>query len=142
VKLIGVEAGGRGPRLGDHAATLSQGRPGVLHGSLSYVLQTDDGQTADVHSVSAGLDYPGVGPEHAYWKEIGRVDYVSITDKEALEAFQLVAQHEGILPALESAHAFAQAAKTAPSMGKDQVLIVNCSGRGDKDCQEVARLIS
>jgi tryptophan synthase beta chain len=142
VKLIGVEAGGRGPNLGEHAATLSQGKPGVLHGSLSYVLQTEDGQTADVHSVSAGLDYPGVGPEHSYWKVAGRVDYVSVTDAEALEAFQVIAQCEGILPALETAHAIAQAAKVAPTMGKDEILVINLSGRGDKDCQEVARLIS
>jgi tryptophan synthase beta chain len=141
VKLIGIEAGGRGSALGQHAATLSQGQPGVLHGSLSYVLQDDDGQTADVHSVSAGLDYPGVGPEHSYWKDSGRVEYVSITDAEALEAFQTVAQLEGILPALETAHAFAQAAKLAPMLGRDQIILINCSGRGDKDCQEVARLI-
>src|SRR6202000_968414 len=107
----------------------------------SYVLQDPDGQTAEVHSVSAGLDYPGVGPEHAYWKETGRVKYVSISDKEALDAFQQVAQLEGILPALESAHAFAHLAKIAPKMGKDKVIVVNLSGRGDKDCQEVARLI-
>src|SRR6185295_10496778 len=113
VKLIGVEAGGRGSALGQHAASLSSGKPGVLHGSLSYVLQDDDGQTADVHSVSAGLDYPGVGPEHAYWKDTGRVEYVSITDSEALDAFQLLARLEGILPALESAHAIAQVAKLA-----------------------------
>jgi tryptophan synthase beta chain len=142
VKLIGVEAGGRGSALGQHAATLSQGKPGVLHGSLSYVLQDDDGQTADVHSVSAGLDYPGVGPEHSYWKDSGRVEYVSITDAEALDAFQVVARLEGILPALETAHAFAQAAKLAPTLPKDQIILINCSGRGDKDCQEVARLTS
>ena len=142
VKLIGVEAGGLGSALGQHAATLSQGKPGVLHGSLSYVLQDDDGQTANVHSVSAGLDYPGVGPEHSYWKDSGRVEYVSITDAEALDAFQLVAKLEGILPALETAHAFAQAAKLAPKLAKDQIIVINCSGRGDKDCQEVARLIS
>jgi tryptophan synthase beta chain len=141
VKLIGIEAGGRGSALGQHAATLSQGKPGVLHGSLSYVLQDDDGQTADVHSVSAGLDYPGVGPEHSYWKDSGRVEYVSITDAEALDAFQVVAKLEGILPALETAHAFAQAAKLAPKLAKDQIILINCSGRGDKDCQEVARLI-
>jgi tryptophan synthase beta chain len=141
VKLVGVEAGGRGLELGQHAASLSQGRPGVLHGSLSYVLQDDDGQTADVHSCSAGLDYPGVGPEHSYWKDQGRVEYVSITDAEALEAFQLLAQLEGILPALETAHAIAQTAKLAPKLAKDQVIVVNLSGRGDKDCQEVARLI-
>src|SRR5947207_7698975 len=117
VKLIGVEAGGRGGALGQHAASLTQGKPGVLHGSLSYVLQDDDGQTADVHSVSAGLDYPGVGPEHSYWKDNGRVAYTSITDAEALEAFQLFARTEGILPALETAHAIAQAMKLAPTLG-------------------------
>src|SRR5882672_5234970 len=116
VKLIGVEAGGRGSALGQHAATLSQGKPGVLHGALSYVLQNDDGQTADVHSVSAGLDYPGVGPEHSYWKDNKRVTYTSITDAEALEAFQLFAETEGILPALETAHAIAQAMKLAPTL--------------------------
>src|SRR6185437_3728035 len=142
VKMIGVEAGGRGPALGQHAATLCQGKPGVLHGALSYVLQDEDGQTADVHSVSAGLDYPGVGPEHAYWKDSGRVEYVSITDAEALEAFQTLARLEGILPALESSHAIAHAAKIAPKLPKDQILVINLSGRGDKDCQEVARLIA
>jgi tryptophan synthase beta chain len=141
VKLIGVEAGGRGSDLGQHAASLSQGRPGVLHGSLSYVLQDADGQTADVHSCSAGLDYPGVGPEHSYWKDQGRVEYVSITDAEALEGFQLLARLEGILPALETAHAIAQVAKLAPKLDRDQVIVINLSGRGDKDCQEVARLI-
>jgi tryptophan synthase beta chain len=141
VKLIGVEAGGRGTALGQHAATLTQGKPGVLHGALSYVLQNDDGQTADVHSVSAGLDYPGVGPEHSYWKDNKRVDYTCITDAEALDAFQLFARTEGILPALETSHAIAQAAKLAPTLSKDQVVVINLSGRGDKDCQEVARLI-
>jgi tryptophan synthase beta chain len=141
VKLIGVEAGGRGSALGQHAAALGAGRPGVLHGSLSYVLQDDDGQTADVHSVSAGLDYPGVGPEHAYWKDSGRVQYVSISDADALKAFEQVAQLEGILPALESAHAFAHLQQLAPRLSRDKIIIVNLSGRGDKDCQEVARLI-
>jgi tryptophan synthase beta chain len=141
VKLIGVEAGGRGSALGQHAASLSAGKPGVLHGSLSYVLQTDDGQTADVHSVSAGLDYPGVGPEHAWWKDSGRVQYVSITDQQALSAFQKVAELEGILPALESAHAFAHLEELARKLPKEKIIIVNLSGRGDKDCQEVARLI-
>jgi tryptophan synthase beta chain len=141
VKMIGVEAGGRSSALGQHAATLTAGKPGVLHGSLSYVLQNDDGQTADVHSCSAGLDYPGVGPEHAYWKDSGRVRYTSITDDEALQAFQLLAKLEGILPALETAHAISEVAKLAPTLGKDKVIIVNLSGRGDKDCQEVARLI-
>jgi len=141
VRLVGVEAGGRGSALGQHAAALSAGKPGVLHGSLSYVLQDDDGQTADVHSVSAGLDYPGVGPEHAYWKDSGRVEYVTITDAEALDAFELLAKLEGILPALETAHAIAHVAKIAPRMGCDQIVVINLSGRGDKDCQEVARLI-
>jgi tryptophan synthase beta chain len=141
VKLIGVEAGGLGSALGQHAASLCAGRPGVLHGSLSYVLQDEDGQTADVHSCSAGLDYPGVGPEHSYWKDSGRVEYTSITDKEALDAFKLIAELEGILPALESSHAIAQVVKLAPRLPKDQVLVINLSGRGDKDCQEVARLM-
>jgi len=140
VKLVGVEAGGRGSALGQHAASLCAGNPGVLHGSLSYVLQDEDGQTADVHSVSAGLDYPGVGPEHAYWKDSGRVQYVSITDAEALEAFELLARCEGILPALESAHAIAYARKLAAGLSPQHVVVINLSGRGDKDCQEVARL--
>ena len=141
VRMIGVEAGGKGTGLGQHAATLSQGKPGVLHGMLTYVLQDADGQTADVHSVSAGLDYPGVGPEHAYWKDCGRVEYTSITDDQSLEAFQLLARCEGILPALETAHALAEAARIAPQMKPDQVIVINLSGRGDKDCQEVARLL-
>ncbi len=141
MKLVGVEAGGRGMALGQHAATLTSGRPGVLHGALSYVLQDEDGQTADVHSVSAGLDYPGVGPEHAYWKDTGRVEYVSATDAEALEAFQMLAQCEGILPALETSHAIAHVARIAGKMRPEQIIIINLSGRGDKDCQEVARLI-
>lgn len=142
VKLIGVEAGGRGSALGEHAATLCAGKPGVLHGCMSYVLQDEDGQTADVHSCSAGLDYPGVGPEHAFWKDAGRVQYTSITDKEALAAFEYLAQCEGIIPALESAHAVAEAMRWAPKMAKDEILVVNLSGRGDKDCQEVARLLN
>ena len=141
VKLIGVEAGGRGSALGQHAASLCAGQPGVLHGSLSYVLQDEDGQTANVHSCSAGLDYPGVGPEHAYWKESGRVEYVTISDHEALDAFALLSKLEGILPALETAHAIAHASKLAPRMSRGQVIVINLSGRGDKDCQEVARLI-
>jgi tryptophan synthase beta chain len=141
VKLVGVEAGGRGSALGQHAASLCAGKPGVLHGSLSYVLQDDDGQTADVHSCSAGLDYPGVGPEHAYWKDTGRVHYASITDEEALDAFQRFTRCEGIIPALETAHAIAQAIKIARSMPRDKVIVVNLSGRGDKDCQEAARLL-
>ena len=140
VELVGAEAGGRGLALGDHAASLSQGRPGVLHGSLSYVLQDEDGQTSDVHSISAGLDYPGVGPEHSYWKDCGRVRYESITDIEALDAYGTLARLEGILPALESSHAVAQAIKEAPRLGPGKALVVCLSGRGDKDAYEVARL--
>jgi tryptophan synthase beta chain len=141
VKLIGVEAGGRGSSLGQHAASLCAGQPGVLHGSLSYVLQDEDGQTARVHSCSAGLDYPGVGPEHAYWKESGRVEYVTVSDAAALEAFALLSKLEGILPALETAHAIAHAATIAPRLSRDEVIVINLSGRGDKDCEEVARLM-
>jgi tryptophan synthase beta chain len=142
VELIGVEAGGRGPAAGHHAATLCHGSPGVLHGSYSYVLQDADGQTSDVHSCSAGLDYPGVGPEHSFWKESGRVTYTSVSDAEALDAFGVCARLEGILPALESSHALAQAMKLAPQMPRDRVLVVCLSGRGDKDTHEVARLLS
>jgi len=141
VRLVGVEAGGDGMDLGRHAASLTQGRPGVLHGSLSYVLQDDDGQTAPVHSCSAGLDYPGVGPEHAFWKDSGRVEYTAISDSAALDAFKLLSVKEGIIPALETAHAIAALADIAPKLPKDAVIIVNLSGRGDKDCQEAARLM-
>ena len=140
VELIGAEAGGRGPTSGEHASSLTQGRPGVLHGSFSYVLQDDDGQTDDVHSISAGLDYPGVGPEHSFWKDNGRVRYESVTDAEALDAYNRTARLEGILPALESSHALAQAFKEAPRLGPDKILVVCLSGRGDKDAFEVARL--
>jgi tryptophan synthase beta chain len=140
VALTGVEAGGRGPKPGDHASTLSYGVKGVLHGSYSYVLQDDDGQTLDVHSVSAGLDYPGVGPEHSYWKDTGRVRYTNIRDDEALATFQLVAKTEGILPAIESSHAVAYALQAARERGPDEVIVVCLSGRGDKDVNEVARL--
>jgi tryptophan synthase beta chain len=140
VELIGAEAGGRGLKPGEHAASLSQGRPGILHGSFSFVLQDEDGQTLSVHSISAGLDYPGVGPEHSYWKEIGRARYESITDQEALDAYHVTARHEGILPALESSHALALAFKEARRLGSDQTLVVCLSGRGDKDAYEVARL--
>jgi tryptophan synthase beta chain len=140
VELIGAEAGGRSAQLGEHASSLTQGRPGVLHGSLSYVLQDDDGQTSDVHSISAGLDYPGVGPEHSFWKDSGRVRYESITDAEALDAYHTLAKLEGILPALESSHAVAQSLKEAPRLGRGKVLVVCLSGRGDKDAYEVARL--
>jgi len=140
VELVGVEAGGRGTAPGDHAATLSNGQPGVLHGSFSYVLQDDDGQTANVHSVSAGLDYPGVGPEHSYWRDANRVRYCSVTDQEALDAFHLCGRLEGILPALETAHAVVEALKIAAQRSKNDVVVVCFSGRGDKDCAEVARL--
>jgi tryptophan synthase beta chain len=140
VELIGVEAGGRSDRAGDHAAPLSFGSPGVLHGSYSYVLQDDDGQTCDVHSISAGLDYPGVGPEHSYWKDIGRVRYTSCRDSDALAAFDLVARNEGILPALESSHAVSEALRLASERPKDHVIVVCLSGRGDKDAAEIARL--
>ncbi|NOZ20090.1 MAG: tryptophan synthase subunit beta [Planctomycetes bacterium] len=141
VKMIGVEAAGRGLNTTKHAASLVKGEVGVLHGSKSYVLQTDEGQTADVHSVSAGLDYPGVGPEHSFWKETGRVEYVAATDEEALDAFRFCAEMEGIIPALESAHAVAHTTKIAPRMKEDEIIIINLSGRGDKDCMEVARLV-
>jgi tryptophan synthase beta chain len=140
VELVGAEAGGRGLKAGEHAASLSQGRPGVLHGSFSYVLQDEDGQTLDVHSISAGLDYPGVGPEHSYWKDTGRVRYESITDGEALDAYNATARNEGILPALESSHAISQALKEARRLGPGKVVVVCLSGRGDKDAYEIARL--
>ncbi|MCS7304834.1 MAG: tryptophan synthase subunit beta [Thermoguttaceae bacterium] len=141
VSLVGVEAGGRSYRPGDHAATLCFGRPGILHGAYTYVLQDDDGQTLPVHSVSAGLDYPGTGPEHSYWKEIGRVHYTAVSDQDALEAFQTLARYEGILPALESAHALAEAMRLAAQRPADQIIVVCLSGRGDKDAAEVARLL-
>jgi tryptophan synthase beta chain len=141
VRLIGVEAGGRGAGAGDHAAPLTFGTPGVLHGSMSYVLQDAYGQTADVHSCSAGLDYPGVGPEHSWWKDTGRVEYVAATDAEALEAFQLFARLEGIIPALETSHAIHGAVVAARAMRAEQNLVINVSGRGDKDVTEVMRLL-
>ncbi len=141
VELTGVEAGGRGSAPGDHASTLCFGVKGVLHGSYSYVLQDEDGQTLDVHSISAGLDYPGVGPEHSYWKETGRANYVNITDEQALDAFQKFARLEGIIPAVETAHAIAQVMKTASQRSKDDVIVICLSGRGDKDVYEVARLL-
>lgn len=140
VVLTGVEAGGRGPGSGDHASTLTYGQPGILHGSYSYVLQDRDGQTEDVHSISAGLDYPGVGPEHSYWKDTDRANYVSVTDAEALDAFHLMARTEGIIPAIETSHAIAHAIKAAKQRGPDEIVVVCESGRGDKDVYEVARL--
>ncbi|MEM7228273.1 MAG: tryptophan synthase subunit beta [Planctomycetota bacterium] len=141
VRLIGIEAGGRTDRVGDHAAPLSHGTPGVLHGSMSYVLQDDFGQTAPVHSCSAGLDYPGVGPEHAYWKDTERVTYDTVTDNDALDAFCLMSELEGIIPALETAHAIAGAIQCASTMPRDAIVVINVSGRGDKDVQEAARLL-
>ena len=140
VRMIGVEAGGYGLDTHAHAATILKGRPGVLHGMESYVLQDDEGQTQEVHSVSAGLDYPGVGPEHSYWHDIGRVEYAAATDREALEAFTVLAQTEGLIPALESAHAVAHVLKMAGTLPADTIIVINLSGRGDKDCMEVARL--
>jgi tryptophan synthase beta chain len=138
VKLIGVEAGGKGIKTGKHAATLGSGKPGILHGTKSYVLQDSNGQIMETHSISAGLDYPGVGPEHSYLKDTGRAKYVSVDDNEALEGFQLLCRVEGITPALESAHAIAYAAKLAGSLDKDKTIVVNLSGRGDKDMGIVA----
>jgi tryptophan synthase beta chain len=140
VSLIGVEAGGRGGKPGDHAATISHGRPGVLHGMYTYVLQDDDGQTADVHSVSAGLDYPGVGPEHSFWKDAGRVFYDNALDEDSLLGFEKLSRLEGIIPALETAHAIAYVLRNASKWPADSLIVINCSGRGDKDCAEVARL--
>ncbi|MEJ7138700.1 tryptophan synthase subunit beta [Amphibiibacter pelophylacis] len=139
VRLIGVEAAGDGLLTGRHAASLSMGSPGVLHGNRTYLLQDDDGQVIETHSVSAGLDYPGVGPEHAYLKDIGRAQYVGITDEEALAAFHHLCRTEGIIPALESSHAVAYAMKLAPTMRPDQHILINLSGRGDKDIGSVAR---
>jgi len=141
VKMVGVEAGGRGPNLGEHAARFAGGRVGVLQGTLSYILQDGDGQIAPTHSVSAGLDYPAVGPEHAQLHESGRVRYTSAGDEEALEAFQLLSRLEGIIPALESAHAVAELLRMAPELEPDAFVIVNLSGRGDKDVRHVSVLL-
>jgi tryptophan synthase beta chain len=138
VGMIGVEAAGHGIASGEHAAALSAGRPGVLHGSRSYLLQDDDGQVVEAHSISAGLDYPGVGPEHAWLKDVGRVEYVAISDEEALGAFRLCSELEGILPALEPAHALAHVAKIAPRLPSDHLIVMNLCGRGDKDIFTVA----
>jgi len=139
VRLIGVEAAGEGLATGHHAATLCAGRPGVLHGNRTYLLQDEDGQIIETHSISAGLDYPGVGPEHAWLKDSGRAEYVAATDAEALHAFHALCRFEGIMPALESSHALAHAMKLAPDMARDKVLLVNLSGRGDKDMHTVAK---
>lgn len=138
VQLIGVEAAGEGLNTGRHAASLTGGSPGVLHGNRTYLLQNDDGQILETHSVSAGLDYPGVGPEHAWLKDIGRASYVTVTDEEALNAFHQCCRIEGIMPALESSHAIAHAVRLAPTLPKDRILLVNLSGRGDKDMHTVA----
>jgi tryptophan synthase beta chain len=140
VRMIGVEAGGDGLATGRHAAPLCAGKPGVLHGNRTYLMEDDNGQIQDTHSISAGLDYPGVGPEHAWLKDSGRAEYVSVTDDEALAAFHALTRIEGIIPALETSHALAYAAKLAPTMRRDQTLVVNLSGRGDKDMDTVARL--
>ncbi len=141
VALVGVEAGGRSRAPGEHAATLMLGKPGILHGSLSYVLQDESGQTSPVHSCSAGLDYPGVGPEHAYWHDRQRVRYTAVTDDQALDSFTLLARTEGIIPALETAHAIGEAVRLAGTMTEKQNIVVCCSGRGDKDVEEASRLL-
>jgi tryptophan synthase beta chain len=141
VRMIGVEAGGLGIDTGRHAARFATGELGILHGTMSFVLQDDDGQIQTTHSVSAGLDYPSIGPEHVYYRDLGRIDYVSATDTEALEGFQLLSELEGLIPALESAHAVAHVKKLAPTLGKDQVIVINLSGRGDKDVEVAAGLL-
>lgn len=141
VRLVGVEAGGRGIKQGEHAARFEGGKLGVLQGTKTYVLQNEDGQIELTHSISAGLDYAAIGPEHAYYRDEGRIQYTYATDDDVLEAFQRCSQSEGIIPALESSHAIAYAMKRAPEMGKDEILLVNLSGRGDKDVQQVARIL-
>ena len=139
VRLIGVEAAGEGLATGRHAASLCAGRPGVLHGNRTYLLQDANGQIIETHSISAGLDYPGVGPEHAWLKDSGRAEYFAVTDDEALQAFHELCRLEGIIPALESSHAVAYATKIAPTLSRDAILLVNLSGRGDKDMHTVAQ---
>ncbi len=141
VRLIGVEAAGHGIETGEHAAALNGGKPGILHGNRTYLLQTDDGQIIDAHSISAGLDYPGIGPEHAFLRDAGRAEYLSCTDQEALDAFQLCTRLEGIIPALEPSHAIARVGEVAKELGKDGLLILNMCGRGDKDVFSVAKAI-
>jgi tryptophan synthase beta chain len=141
VQLVGVEAGGKGVQTGQHAASLVAGQVGVLHGSKSFVLQDAGGQIMETHSISAGLDYPGVGPEHAYLKETGRASYVAVTDAEALDGFQLLCRIEGITPALEPAHAIAHASKLAATLDKNKIIVVNLSGRGDKDMHIVSQAL-
>ncbi|KQY23825.1 MULTISPECIES: tryptophan synthase subunit beta [Rhizobium/Agrobacterium group] len=141
VKIVGVEAGGKGLEGDEHCASITAGSPGVLHGNRTYLLQDGDGQIKEGHSISAGLDYPGIGPEHSWLADIGRVDYVPIMDHEALEAFQLLTRLEGIIPALEPSHAIAEVIKRAPTMGKDEIILMNLSGRGDKDIFTVGKLL-
>lgn len=139
VRLVGCEAAGHGIETGKHAATMATGTPGIFHGMKSYFCQDEYGQIAPVYSISAGLDYPGIGPEHSYLRDIGRAEYVPVTDEEAVQAFEYLSRTEGIIPAIESAHAVAHARKTAPAMGKDQIIVINLSGRGDKDVAAIAR---
>jgi tryptophan synthase beta chain len=141
IRLIGVEAAGEGVDTDKHAATLTKGRPGVLHGAMSYLLQDGDGQVTEAHSISAGLDYPGVGPEHSYLKDLGRAEYYSVTDAQALTAFQLLSQLEGIIPALETSHAIAYLETLCPQLTGSPKIVINCSGRGDKDVQTVAKVL-
>ncbi|HBE78204.1 MAG TPA: tryptophan synthase subunit beta, partial [Firmicutes bacterium] len=141
VKLIGVEAAGKGIETGEHAASLGHGKPGVLHGALSYLLSDPDGQVIEAYSISAGLDYPGVGPQHSFLKDSGRAQYHSITDAEALKGFEFLTKTEGIIPALESSHAVAEAMKIAPTLSKGQIMVINLSGRGDKDIYTVANVM-
>ena len=141
IQMVGVEAGGHGLEGDEHCASISAGKPGVLHGNRTFLLQDDDGQILEGHSISAGLDYPGIGPEHSWLKETGRVDYVPIMDTEALEAFQLLCKVEGIIPALEPSHALAEVMKRAPKMGKDQIIVMNLCGRGDKDVFTVGKAL-
>ena len=141
VRMIGVEAAGEGVETDKHAATLTKGRVGVLHGAMSYLLQDNDGQVVEAHSISAGLDYPGVGPEHSYLKELGRAEYYSVTDQQALDALQLLSQREGIIPALETAHAIAYLDTLCPQLTGSPKIVINCSGRGDKDVQTVAKAL-
>ena len=141
VRIVGVEAGGKGLDGEEHCASLTAGSPGVLHGNRTYLLQNSDGQIMEGHSISAGLDYPGIGPEHSWLKEANRVEYVPIMDTEALEAFQLLTRLEGIIPALEPAHALAEVIKRAPKMGKDEIIVMNLCGRGDKDIFTVGKIL-
>jgi tryptophan synthase beta chain len=141
VEIFGVEAAGRGLETGEHAAAIMGGRPGVLHGNRTYLLMDGDGQIKEAHSISAGLDYPGIGPEHSWLNDVGRVKYIPCTDQEALDAFQLLTKLEGIIPALESAHAVAKVIELAPTRPKDHLMVVNLSGRGDKDVPQVAEIL-